>query len=403
MILSLAWKNVWRNKKRSLIIIAAIAIGLWAGLFASGVMYGMWNSAINSSVSRELSHIQIHTPQFTKENLINYSIQNPNEVDSVLSANKNVLRFSKRVIIEGMASSASSSSGVRITGITPETEKSITSVFSQVVEGDYLKGIKNNPIMIGKKLAEKLGLKLHKKIILSFQAPDGNIIYAAFRIAGIFETESSAFDKSNVFVKQKDLYSLFGNEIIHEYAVVLKDINKLDTVSDQLRKSLPGLEIETWKQLAPELQLTYELLIVELYVFLGIILFALLFGITNTMLMSVIDRIREFGILLAVGMKRIKIFNMIIIETILLSLTGGITGIILGYFTILYFGSAGINLSFFADAWALYGLSSQLYTELPLIFYPMLTLMIIFTAVFSAIYPSVKAIRLNPAEAIRTF
>ncbi len=172
---------------------------------------------------------------------------------------------------------------------------------------------------------------------------------------------------------------------------------------NNLKQKFPNLDVQSWETLAPELSLSYKSIELELNIFLGIILFALLFGITNTMLMSVMDRVRELGVLMAVGMKRIRMFILIIIETILLSITGGILGIICGTLTIIYFSNKGIDLSLFAQGLSSFGISSMLYPSLPFSTYPTLTLMIIFTAIFSAIYPAIKAIRLNPAEAIRTY
>jgi len=404
MLLSLAWKNIWRNKKRSLIILIAIILGLWAGLFASAVMFGMWDSAINSAIERDLSHIQIHTREFQKEKLITNTIPEPNKIIAELKNNKEIASVAQHVVIEGMASSPTSSSGVNIIGINPGDEKNITSISSKITDGNYFQSKIRNPIVVGAELAKKLSLKLKSKIILSFQAPDGTITYAACRIAGIFKSQSSNFDKSTVFVKSADLYKILNvSPFVHEILIKLKDPQQLAVVTSQLKKEFPALSVQNWKEIAPELDLTYEMLVVELYIFLGIILFALLFGVTNTMLMSVLDRIRELGVLLAVGMKRLRIFKMIIYETVMLSLFGGIIGMIVGAFTILYFASVGINLSIFADAFSSFGISTQLYPELPVSFYPMLTVMIIITAVLASIYPAIKAIKLQPANAIRTY
>ena len=170
-----------------------------------------------------------------------------------------------------------------------------------------------------------------------------------------------------------------------------------------LNNELTDLSVKSWKELAPELKLMDEMIGLELNIFLAIILFALLFGITNTMLMSVMERVREFGVLMAIGMKRKKVFSMIILETIMLSFIGGIIGIILASITVAYFGYAGINLSTFTAGFSEWGLSAILYPVLPISFYLSITIMIFFTAVFSAIYPAIKAIRLKPATAIRTF
>ena len=404
MLIALAWKNIWRNKKRSLIILTAITLGIWAGLFSVAVMFGSWDTTVNSTIDRHLCHLQIHTKAFKDDNLIsNYIPDGPELADNIRKLPQ-VKDVSARVLIEGMASSPGSSGGVNIIGVDPEHEKTVTTIANYIIDGDYFSGIKRNPILVGAKLADKLGLKLRSKVVLSFQNIDTTLTYAAFRVAGIFRTESSMFDGSNVFVKQSDLYKVMNNDrIVSEIAVRLKSSNDLDSTLAQLKGMYPSLVIESWKQLAPELELTYQFMIVELEIFLGIIMAALLFGITNTMLMSVMDRVREFGVLLAVGMKRMRVFLLILFETAILSFFGGIIGMLLGSFTIWYFSDKGIDLSLFTEGFSAWGMPSILYPALPLSFYGVLTSMIVLTAIIAAIYPSVKTIKLRPADAIRTY
>jgi len=404
MLLTLAWKNIWRNKKRSLIILTAIALGLWAGLFSVAISIGVWEATINSTIDRNLSHIQIHTKEFKDEKLISNYIPDGNTIADDIRKDKRIKEVSGRVLIEGMASSPTSSSGVNIIGINPENEKEVTSISSYIEEGKFFETEKRNPALIGKKLADKLGLKLGSKIVLTFQNIDTTLNYAAFRITGIFKTESTNFDQSHLFVKNTDLYKTMESEpIISEIAIRLNSSDDLDFVYSKLQLDYSSLKVETWKQLAPELEFTYEMLILELEIFLGIILAALLFGITNTMLMSVMDRIREFGVLMAVGMKRVRVFFLILIETFVLSIFGGIVGMLLGGITIWYLSDKGIDLSIFAEGLNAYGMPTQMYPVLPLYFYFVLILMIIITAIIAAIYPSIKTIKLMPAKAIRTY
>jgi len=404
MLLALAWKNIWRNKKRSLIILTAIALGLWAGLFSVSISIGVWEATINSTIDRNLSHIQIHKKEFKEEKLISNYIPNGNTIADEIRKDKRVKEVSGRVLIEGMASSPTSSSGVNIIGINPENEKEVTSISSYIQEGKFFETKKRNPVLIGKKLADKLGLKMGSKIVLTFQNIDTTLTFAAFRIAGIFKTESTNFDQSHLFVKKSDLYKTMESEpIISEIAIRLNSSDDLDSVYSKLKLDYSSLAVETWKQLAPELEFTYEMLILELEIFLGIILAALLFGITNTMLMSVMDRIREFGVLMAVGMKRVRVFFLILIETFVLSIFGGIIGMLLGGITVWYLSDKGIDLSIFAEGLNAYGMPTQMYPVLPLYFYFVLIVMIIITAIIAAIYPSIKTIKLMPAKAIRTY
>jgi ABC-type lipoprotein release transport system permease subunit len=404
MLLALAWKNIWRNKKRSLIILTAIALGLWAGLFSVAISIGVWEATINSTIDRNLSHIQIHTKEFKDEKLISNYIPDGILIGNEIRNDKRIKEVSGRVLIEGMASSPTSSGGVNIIGIDPERESEVTTIPSYIVDGDYFVTKKRNPVVVGKKLADKLGLRLNSKIILTFQNVDTTLTYAAFRIVGIFKTESTMFDQSHLFVNKSDLYPTMESEpIISEIAIRLNSSNDLESVYSNLNRNYSSLTVETWKQLAPELEFTYEMLILQLEIFLGIILAALLFGITNTMLMSVMDRIREFGVLMAVGMKRVRVFFLILIETFILSIFGGLVGMALGAITVWYLSDKGIDLSIFAEGLNAYGMPTQMYPVLPLYFYFVLVVMIIVTAIIAAIYPSIKTIKLRPAEAIRTY
>lgn len=404
MLFILAWRNIWRNKKRSLIIIAAITAGLSCGLFASAVMYGMYESLINSTIDRELGHIQIHSLKFEDEKIITDTISKFKSVLAEIKKLPAISGLSSRVIIEGMCSSPTSSRGVKITGIIPEEESKVTTIRNQIIEGNYFGSDFSAEVVIGKKLAENLDVKLKSKIVLSFQDFEGNIVYAAFRVAGIYRTESSLYDQSVIFVKQNELFSLLNSpEFSHEIALRLNSFQQADSTYSILAQTFPTLSVKDWKLLAPEIKIYYDILDIQLYFFMGIILFALLFGITNTMLMSVIERVREIGILIALGMKRSKIFVMIIIETIALSLVGGFAGLIIGVLVIEIVNSTGINLSAFTEGLSQFSISTILYPVLPLSFYPIITLMIIFSAIIAAIYPAIRATRLKPATAIRTF
>jgi putative ABC transport system permease protein len=404
MLLTLAWRNIWRNKKRSLIIISAVAVGLCCGLFASAAMFGMWDSMINTTIDRDIGHFQIHSKSFEDEKLVTDTIPGFENIMSRLKATKYVTGVTSRILIEGMASSATTSNGVRILGINPETEKKVTSIYKHIIKGNYFGETWKNQIVIGEKLADNLGLREKSKIVLGFQGMDGSIIYGAFRVTGIFRTESSTFDKSNVFVKEDDLLKLIDSDkISNEIVVRLSSVQQVDSVYIPIKNKYSNLSVKYWGEVAPELNFYYQSVVLQSNIFVGIILFALLFGITNTMLMSVMERVREFGVLMAVGMKRSRVFFMIIMETISLSFIGGVVGLILALILIEYFGSVGINLSAFTEGLSQWSLGTQLYTSLPFSFYPPLVLMILVTAVISAFYPALKAIKLKPATAIRTY
>jgi len=402
-LLKLAWKNVWRNKKRSLILVFSALFGIWGGVFTNGIFVGMWETTVESAINRELSHIQIHHPNFRDEKLISQSISDLENTEDILLSTPAVKNFSERTIIEGMASSPVSVSGVKIVAINPEKEKLITSIHQKLIDGIYFSR-KENEILIGQKLADKLKLKLKSKVVLSFQGLDNNLVSSAFRVAGIFKTESKIFDETNVFIKQSDLIPLLGTQPpIHEIAIRVSSTDLIDTTTAILKNQLKDLKVESWKELAPELSLTSGFLYLELNIFMGIILFALLFGISNTMMMSVFERIREFGVLMSIGMKRVKLFLLIVFESLILLFSGGLLGTLFGFLSIELLSKKGIDLSIVEEGMSAYGMSAILYPTLPFHMYVSLFVMMIFTAIIASLTPAMKAIRLKPAEAIRTY
>jgi len=404
MILALAWKNIWRNKKRSLIITIAIAFGLWGGLFSGAVMMGMVESVVDTAINRDLSHIQIHKMDYSKEKeIINY-IPGSSSVLANLKKIEGIKAASGRTLINGMVSSPTSSFGTKIIGINPEDAKKVTDIHLSLVEGKYFGEKYKNQIIAGRKLTERLGLKLHSKVVLSFQNLEGEITYIACRIVGIYKTASTLFDESNVYVQQKDFSRILNSEpVFHEIAIKVDKTEKIAPIADLIKSKYESLEVKQWSQLAPEIAFLSETTETYTNVFVAIILLALLFGITNTMLMSVVDRIREFGVLLAIGMKKGRVFVMIVLETLLLSFTGGIIGTVISVLSIAYFGNTGMDLSSIAASLESFGASTMLYPFLPFAMYAILTIMIIIAANVAALLPAWKAMHLVPSEAIRTY
>ncbi len=403
MLFQLAWRNVWRNVKRSTIIIVSIALGLAGGLFAGAVMMGMGESMIESAIDRNLGHLQIHTPAYRRDALVRNAIRAPQKVFSQLDTLDNIKAYSARTLLEGMASSASTSYGVTITGVDPRQERATTGLASRLVAGNFLADKYRTQAVIGKKLAERLGLKLKSKIILTFQDRSGEIVYMAARIVGLYKTESTAFDDMTVLVRRKDLTRLLGAPLIHEIAIRLKNSNRLDETRAILSGRLDKLAVEEWREIAPELAFMSTSVESFTYLFVAIIIFALIFGITNTMLMAVMERIHELGILMAVGMKKGRLFIMILLETVLLSFTGAVLGMLIGAAAIAWFNHFGIDLSAFAEGLEGFGSGTTLYPYLPGVMYAALTVMIVVAANISALMPAWKAIRLKPAQAVRVY
>ncbi len=323
MLFKIAWRNTDLEKPhpQPLVVIASVAVGLFAGMFMIAFFQGAVKQEIDGTVETQLSHMQFHNPAFIDDKDANYTIYNGRAIMDILKKDINVKAVSGRVITTGMISSSSTAAGVEIHGIIPNDEKAVSSISQDIVDGAYFSGLKKNEIVIGKKLAEKLGVKLHNKIVLTFQSKSGDLTAGSFRIVGIFRSRNSTFDETTVFTQFEDLAALLGtgNEV-HEIAVMLKDAQKVEQETKMYKKEYPLLLVQTWKELSPQIALLTGVMDQIMYIIIGIeVALALMFGIINTMLMAVLERQREFGMLMAIGMNKPRVFFMILLESVMLT------------------------------------------------------------------------------------
>jgi putative ABC transport system permease protein len=402
MLLKISWRNIWRNKKRSIIIIAAVMTGLSAGIFLVAFYNGMIEQRVITAIQSEISHLQVHHPDFTNDYDINFSLKNGATILKQAQADPAVKATTGRIIIKGMIASAAGSSGITINAVIPEQEELVTRLPGKLISGNYFGAGKNNELLISQKLLNKLKLKLSNKAILTFQNKEGNITSAAFRIIGIYKTINTPYDETNVFVKIQDIDSLAGlNNQFNEIAILLHSNKTLKATRLKLSTTLPGITIKPWTEVSPEIGLTVSVSEQMVFIFMGIILLALAFGIINTMMMAVLERTREIGMLLALGMNKIKIFKMILVETVLLVIAGCPGGIAFAFTAIAITKRTGISFKKFEEVYASFGYSDIVYPSLDHRQFGLIMLLVILTAIVSALFPAWRTLRLKPAASIR--
>ncbi|MFH5883267.1 ABC transporter permease [Halalkalibaculum sp. DA3122] len=400
-IISLGWKNVWRNPTRSGVVVVAVLLGVWAGVFLSAFMNGMAQGYLQNQLNLSVGHIQIMHPRFEDQFNPTCEIPDADKVIDRLEAESHVTEIRPQSLSTGLAQSASNSYGVSIHGINSKTD-STNPVQQYLVEGDMLQGVSRNPVVIGRELAERLDLDLKSRMVLSFQDVNGNITAGAFRVAGIFDSPNNNYDNSNVFVEATDLNSLLEKEdLTHKITLKVDDFGQAERYAQQLASQFPNLNVTSWGDIAPELRYVYSVMDVTLYIFMVIIVIALVFSIINTMLMAILERTRELGMLMAVGMNKVRLFMMILSETVFLTMTGAPLGLLCSWISIDLLKETGINLSAFAEGLNAYGMSTVIYPEIEAIYYLNIALMIAVAALLSSLYPAWKTLKLKPVEAIR--
>lgn len=402
-LIKISWRNVWRNKLRSFVVIISVVFGLLGGIIIIAMSYGLNEERMNNAVETYLSHIQIHNKSFSEEYNIKHTIDNLEGIENAINNDSRVVSYSKRIILNGMLSNSNGSYGIQVKGVDPIEEVKVTNTYEKVIEGEYFKSEKENTILVGKKLAERLNLKLKSKVVITFQDENYELTSLLYRVEGIFRSGNSRYDEANVFVKNvsitKNLPNFSG---YHEIPILLTDIELRNQVKNDLISKNSYNLIEGWDDISKDLAYANEMLAAVLYIFMMIILSGLSFGIVNTMLMAILERRKEIGMLMSIGMSRFKIFLMISFETMFLSIVALPIGLILSYSIVEYYSVVGIDLSIVEAGLENFGVGTRLYFKVPNQEYFIVAIMVFVISIISSIFPSVRALKINPVEATKT-
>jgi len=407
MILQLAWKNIWRNKVRSAVILLAIMLGLIFGIWVVAFTNGMVNQKVEDTINTEMTLFQVNTQKFVNENEIEYLF-----ADSVLESQvrriPEVTGVSPRILLTAMVASPHKTGGAQVTAIEPEKEKQVSQLYKYIPDslGNYFADNIKNSVVVGKKFAEKYKVQLHSKIVLSMVNLDGEQVSGAFRICGIFHTNNPVYDEMKMFIRADDARTLTGiaTDSIHEMAIQLINYNNstVAKVQPQIASFLKdGVVVRNWKEILPIISMYTDFMQVELMIIVAIILFALGFGIVNTVLMSVLERKRELSMLMAIGMNRKKVMQLIMMESTILTMLGGFAGMIIGLIAVLITRKTGVDVSATFGSYQQLGISTLVRPLLTGAQFFIIAVMVILTGILSAIFPARTAVKMNPVEGIR--
>ena len=384
-------------------MILSVVFGILGGIIMIAMSYGLNEERMNNAVETYLSHIQIHNKLFREDYNIKHTINNLDNLEKSLNEDERVVSYTKRIILNGMLSNSNGSYGIQIKGVNPETEKKVTNTYEKLIEGEYFNSKRDNTIIVGKKLADKLNLNLKSKVVITFQDEFNELTSLLYRVEGIFKSGNSRYDESNVFVKNlsitKNLPSFSG---IHEIPILLTDIELRSSVKKDLIQLSQNNIVETWDDISKDLAYANEMLAAVLYIFMMIILTGLSFGIVNTMLMAILERKKEIGMLMSIGMNRYKIFLMICFETTFLSMIALPFGLISSYLIVEYYSVVGIDLSIVEAGLENFGVGTRLYLKVPQEQYVVVSIMVFMISIISSIFPSLRALKINPVEATKT-
>ena len=401
MLVKLAWRNLWRNKLRTSIMLSAMVFGLMGVVSMMGFMTGMYGSMIDNAIAWQTSHIQVHNSRYLNNPDINSTIVDSHQLIASIEQLPQVRALSARFVTDGMVASARSARGVRINGIDLESEALVTPLAANIRQGEWLSLEGRNPVLVSNKTAERLRLRVGSKVVLTFTNASGDVTGAAFRVRGIFKTPTSSFDEGNVFVRRGDLMALAGIEGSHEIAILLDDEKAAFSLRDVLQAQTSNQNtVRDWQQVQPMLASIINQMGTSNAIMLGIFVLTLSFGIVNIMLMSVFERTREFGVLMAVGMQKYNIFLLIMLETAWLGITGALLGIAGSVGLMRLLQHTGVSLGKLAEGLGAFGVDTTLYPQVSLTDYQMIFITVVAASILAALYPARQILKQRPVDAM---
>lgn len=403
MLLQLAWRNIWRNPRRTILILAAVTIAVWSMVFSSALMRGIADQMVRNGIATLTGHIQIHQQGFRDDPSAAMHMKNPTELKQTLQDHLPPgALFSARVRTNAVASNARHSRGVTLVGIDPDREKKLSFVSSSIISGSYLDAEDPYGIIIGTSLMNSLKTRVGNKLVVMAQDTRQKMSARAFRITGEYRAELEATEKEFVFITLPAAQNLLKmDEALSEICIVLPDREKVRETAAALARILPkDHEILAWQEMLPLVTATLRLYESIIYLWYLVAFTAMAFGLVNTFLMAVLERIREFGLLRALGMKSRWIIQGVMTESFFLLVIGIALGNALGAISVIGLSHTGIDLSVFAGGTQYWGLPKIIYPVLLASDAILVNGIVLVLGLLVSGYPALKASHFTPVEAM---
>lgn len=404
MLLRMAWLNVWRNKRRTAILMCALVAGLAGVLFCKGFMNGWMDDMVQNAIRTIGGHVKLHAVGYRENPVIDRSLAPQPSVYGHLSSNAFVAAWTERVTVQGMVSTPRQSAAVKIVGVDPASEAALSVVPGAMVEGAFLSEGQPNRIVLGRALADKLGVRLKKKVVLMSQDVRGDIGSGAYRIAGVYDTGNETLDKHTVYVLKSDAQAMLEmGDRITEIAVLLKDASTCQPVVESIG-ALVGdapVEVLSWRELLPFVGEMLELSGKYMLPFLGVFYIAMAFGVLNTLLIAVGERTYETGVMRAIGMGQVQVVGVVVVEAVCVAAVATGLGLGVGCGLTAWFGHTGIDMGGFAEGMQFMGMSRVIRPELRFADAAAAGAAGVIATVISSILPAVRAARTPPVRAMR--
>jgi ABC-type lipoprotein release transport system permease subunit len=400
LVFRLGWRNVLRNRRRSAVILVAIAVGLWSMLVFAAFTRGWSNDVRHNAIETLTGHLQVHAPGYLDDPSVDRTLAPPDKALLALLDGPQVAAWASRVRVPAVVMSERETAGVTLVGIDPAREAGLSFVAHAVNEGRGLAGPDGDGILVGRKLAERLRTGLGKRVVVMSQARDHSVADRGFPVVGVYDADRSSTEMSFVFVGRARAQAMLGlGSRVSELSVMLRDPSQLDAFFSRARAAAVGEDVEPWTALEPMAQAMVALGEAWIWIFYVVMYVAMAFGLVNTLLMAVLERTREFGLVQALGMKPRLILEQVLAESFVLLAAGLLAGGLLAGVTLALL-RGGIDFSAFAEGAEMWGMGKVIYPTLGLADVASAVAFVVVLGVLASLYPALRAARKVPVEAI---
>ena len=403
----MAWRNIWRNPRRTILTVCAITFASVLLVFMLSFQFGSYETMINTSVKISTGHLQIQAEKYQEKKNIRFVIPDPQTIADIVAKIQEVEAYTFRGQAFSLISSEDRTYGVVVTGINPQRETKVSRLKKLVRDGNFLSANDVNQAVVGRLLAKNLRVTIGDELTVLGQGRDGSIAATVVQVKGIFSSGIDEFDRSAIQIPLSTFQDIFSmDDAVHEVVVIAKSLSDVSKIKSKIQADLVGLNsrksLKTldWQDLMPGLRQAIEMDLVSGLIFYGLLIIVVAFSILNTFLMAIFERTKEFGVMMAIGTSPRRLTKVLLVESMAMTLIGIIAGIILGIVVTYYFQVHGIDFSGGSELLSQFGISGRMYPKLSLLSVSIGPFMVLFFTFFAALYPALKIRRLRPVDAM---
>jgi ABC-type lipoprotein release transport system permease subunit len=399
LLLRLSWRNLWRHRRRNLMLFSAITVAVAGCVLMSSLIRGYQYDMLDDAVANLSGNLKVLAPGYLADPSIERSfVLAENFVPDV--AGDDLIGWTGRVRVPAVILSERETRGIQIVGIDPRDERDISFLGTVVIHGQNLTDRDDGRMLLGAALADQLGTAAGRRVVVMTQGSDGRNREAGFRIAGLYDADGVGLEKVYAFTGIRPLQNLLGTNAVTEISVRLRDDRSSGAADQRLKKAMAGLDVLTWRELEPQAAAMFEYADAAVLMWFSIMMLALAFGLINTLITAVLERVPELGMLRALGMRAGAVLTQVVIESLLIVVFGLAAGLLVGVALTAFFDD-GIDLSRWAAGVELAGLHSVLVPRLLVLDLAAVSALSVLLGLVASAYPAWRAVRIRPLDALR--